>query len=315
MPAHLLLISKRPEDETLARFIAVGNGFPLNRLIRPADVSNFLIDHPQSIVFWDAQDPEKTPEIAEALANTISPFKVFVCTDGGLNEYPHLFNHSVFGHHLFRRYHDPAPSLLSKLIAASLTPYPFGLQRFFPRGTPSQKIRVMRSGQKNAAVEALRNFLLKKALITRLATLAAQATDELVMNAIFDAPALPDGSPFRRGLSRDADFELKEEGGVEIEVATTGTYTGIAVGDPYGSFKKSELMKYLAKNFQQNAYEVRTTDPGAGLGINGIMQAGMSMAFIAKPGIRTEVIVFFPNSANYKIFRSNAFRFISILGE
>lgn len=315
MPASLLLISKRSEDETLARFIAAGNGFPLTRLARPTEISNFLVDHPQTIVFWDGQDPDSVANIAGALGGNISPFKVFVCTDGALNESPHLFEYPVFGHHLYRRYREPAPSVYSKLIGAALTPYPFGLLRFFPRGTTSQKITIKKSGQKNAAVEAIRNFLMKQAVISRLATLAAQAADELMMNAIFDAPVRSDGTAFRRGKARDADFELKEEGGIEVELATTGTYTGLVVGDQYGSFKKSELLKYLAKNFQENAYVIRTSDPGAGLGINGILQAGLSMAFIAKPGVRTEVMVLFPNSPNYKLFRSSAFRFISILGE
>ena len=300
MPAQLLLISRNPDDEKLGRYIAHTAGFPLSRLTKADEI---------------AQSPAGSAAVAHVLSEHISPFKVFACTDGPLNESPHLFNNLVFGHHFFRRYHNPAPQIYSKLIAAALSPYPFGLLRFFPRGTTSQKLQIKRSGQKNAAVEAIRNFLLKKGVITRLATLGAQALDELIMNAIFDAPVTQDGTAFRRNRSRDEDFELKEEGAIEIELATFADgYTGICVADQFGSFRKPELMKYLAKNFQENAYVVRSTDPGAGLGINGMIQSGLSMLFVAKPGSRTEVMVFFANSPNYKIFRSNGFRFISILG-
>ncbi|MGZ3687998.1 MAG: hypothetical protein ACXWP5_15335 [Bdellovibrionota bacterium] len=314
MPAHFLVISEKKEDIAFCTRVAASEKMELHVASSPQAVKDLLVDLKQVMVFWDAEDPRSLDNYEELIQRQVAPVKVFALTDGPLNEYQHLFKKKIFGHHLYRRFLDPAAFLYGRLATASITPHPFGLLRYFPADTKSQKIQLTRSTQKGAAVAAVQNYLKKVKVVSRLAAQVAQAADELLMNAIFDAPTLPGGEPSRRQLARSADFELKGRDIVELEIASTPELMGISVADQYGSLKKEAILGFFQKDYQEEAYKVRREDPGAGLGLYGISQAGVSLLFVSKPGLRTEVMIFFPRTENYKDFRSG-FRFTSIISE
>lgn len=314
MPSRILAISDKGADVTLAQHIASQTGLQCKVLSRPQAIQEFLVDNPQTVAIWDTEELREMAPFAKVLYGRIPQHRLFAVTDGPLNQYPHLFDFPIFGHHLQRRFMAPAPDLYARLVVAALTPSPFGVTRYFPKGTAVQKITLRRSSHKNAAVEALNRFLSKRGITSRLAQLAAQAADEMIMNAIFDAPIDAEKRNFRKDLDRHADFELKPENGVDIEIACADEYTGICVADTFGSLKREHLVKLLRKDYQEHSYVVRSDERGAGLGVHGLVQAGLSLLFVCKPGFRTEVTAFFPNSSNYRDFRAGL-RFLSILME
>jgi hypothetical protein len=312
MAAHLLAITERAADLKLAQFIVARTGLRYSSTRSVRDIQNVLIDYPQTIVLWDAEDERNASITAKLLYGRVPPSRVFAITDAAINQYSHLFDLQIFGHHLQRRFMDPAPDIYARMAVAALTPAPFGISRFFPKGTQIQKITLRRSSHKNKAVEALNNFLVKKGVISRLAQLAAQASDEFLMNAIFDAPVGKDGQPTRRAIDRSAEFDFEPEPGIDMEIASCDAYTAICVADTYGSFRREKLFSLLKKDYQERAYVVRSDEVGAGLGIHGLLQAGLSILFVCKGGARTEATAFFPNSPTYKEFRAGP-RFLSTL--
>jgi hypothetical protein len=314
MPAKCLIISNKPQDLELGKHLAATQQFEFHTSKLPKEIKSYLVDHPQTIVLWDGDDRVGAEVISQALIGTVAPIRVFVVTENPLNTYPYLFKFPSFAHHLLRRYDDPTPTIFQKLANAALSPHPFGIANYFPAGSASQKITIKRSGQKPAAVEAIQNYFTKQNLGSRLAALVARSTDELIMNAIFDAPINQAGENYRRATPREADFDLNEKETVELTVVSNEKYTGVSVSDSFGSLKKDIVMSFLRKDYQDEAYIIRRGDPGAGLGLNGTIQAGLSMLFVCKPKVRTEVMLFFPNTQSYKDFREG-FRFVSIMSE
>jgi hypothetical protein len=312
MPAQLLVISQREEDLRFGEFLAFANNMQIANAINPKQVKDAISANNQTVVFWGADDTEMASPIGEMLGPITSPSRVFAVTDGPLKEHPHLFKYPVFGHHFFRRFENPAPILFTKIVGAAIEAQPFNLMRYFPARTKGRQIKVNRSGQKGSAIVAIAKHLEKLGVANRLSTLVSQASDELIMNAIFDAPTLPDGTLMRRGADRHADFELNDREQVQVDIAETEEYIGICIADKFGSLKKSLVLRFLGKDYQANEYVPRTDDPGAGLGILGIIQSGLSLLFVCKPGVRTEVMIFFPRSPNYKQFKMG-FRFVSLL--
>ena len=71
-------------------------------------------------------------------------------------------------------------------------------------------------------------------------------------------------------------------------------------------------MSYIRRNYEKQDYKMRDTDPGAGLGLYGVLQSGLSLLFITRPASRTEVILFFPVLKSFKNFRTS-FRFFSFI--
>lgn len=312
MATHFLIASQREEDLRFGEFLAFANDLPSLHVPTLEALQKALVLNPGSIVLWDAENADTAAPAAELLAKATSPARVFAVTSEALNTYAHLAKAPVFCHHFFRRYDEPAPTLYPRLVAAALHPAPFGLARYFPEAAPASNLAITRSGQKRAAVDAINAFFLKQQVNTRLASLVAQCCDELVMNAIFDAPVLPNGMPMRRGTDRAVDFELIEKEYVHLQMASSSDYVGICVSDQFGSLKKSVLMGFLSQDYHDKGYELRKGDPGAGLGLHGIVQSGLSLLFVSKPGVRTEVMAFFAKDASYKSFRGG-FRFLSVV--
>lgn len=313
MPAQLVVASEREEDVRFGEYVAFANNIPFAHVTTKEDVQAAIRDNPHAIIYWAADDPETAEPVGEMLLNHSTPMRVFAITDGPLNTYPHLFKYPAYGHHMFRRYEgEAAPILFSKLTGATMVNYPFNILRYFPEGTTSHRIKLTRSGQKYAAVEAVQSHLRKMDVVSRLAALVAQASDELIMNALFDAPVLPDGTPLRRTTDRKSDFELIEREHVEIDIASSNDYIGVSVSDHFGSLKKGVVLRFLGKDYQETEYIPRANDPGAGLGLHGIIQTGLSLVFVSHPGVKTEVMLFLPRTENYRQFRMG-FRFVSIL--
>jgi hypothetical protein len=137
--------------------------------------------------------------------------------------------------------------------------------------------------------------------------------DELIINAIFDAPVTPDGKPLLATLDRDADFELQEKEHVDVILAATTDYMGACIVDQFGSLRKSTLLDTLAK-YHEGKQRASASNPSEkGLGIAGALQAGMSLLYAAHPKVQTQVMLFFEKAETYKDFRMS-FRFFSMLG-
>jgi hypothetical protein len=312
---QLIVVSEQQEDLAFGELVAMGNGLEFRPAAGKAEARAAILARPNSLVFWDVDDPVFGSSINEVLRGMVAPSRAFALMSQNVSHYPQLFRSSTaFCHHVLRRYSDPAASLYSKLIASTSAASPYGLVRYFPDGCLTNRVRMTRSGQKRAVVDAVQGFMEKQGVISRMSALVAQAADELIMNAIFDAPVMPNGTPFRRGLDRNADFELAERERVEIEVAACEQYFGLAVADHFGSLRKSAVLSFIARDYQENQYVVRRNDVGAGLGLHVINQSGLSLLFTCKPGVRTEAMVFFKRCPSYKEFRTG-FSFLSVLAD
>lgn len=279
-----------------------------------SEIKGILVDHPQTIVLWGA-DHRKTGEfVGETLTKLSAPARVFALTEDPVHSYSYLLKHACFGHHIYRKFTKATPIIYSRVVGASVTPFPFGLERYVGVDSKVQKITLKKSSQKNAAVDAIQNVFSKCKVPSRLAALGAKAADELIMNAIFDAPTDGKGQQTRLKTPRDSDFVLFDKEEVDVEFSFCPEYFALGVSDQFGSIKKKILLDFITQDFSKKAYLVRKENPGAGLGLHGIIGGGLSAIFICKPGIRTQVILFFENVENFRDFK-NSFQFLSILAE
>lgn len=317
MAFELLLISERDSDLAFCGKLAKAVNFPFHNVHSRDQLKSFLIDHPECIIFWDCdhaeagneKNPKSVAAVGKILKDLGNPLKIFAITDKPLNQYPYLFKVPVFGHHIFRRFQEPALQLYPTVVQSLFVNYPFGLSRFFPEGTPNQKVVLTASKQKAPAVQAVQNVLGKMGVTNRLTGIIAQAVDELIMNAIFDAPH-DDGKPLRKALPRTEAFLFTPGEEVWLEMMMTDKYVGICVADGYGTLKKDVILGFLRKNYQEESYTNKKE--GGGLGLNEIIHSGLSVLFICKPDNRTEVMLFFPRTGNYKEFREGI-RFVSLI--
>lgn len=318
-----MLISKRPADLEFWSDLSVQNGIQFHCVQQRKDLQQLLVLFPQSIVVWDvdhdkasdSKDPYSTAAIGEVIGKICFPSRVFAVTDKALGSYAHLFiKPPPFNHHLYRSYGGVAKEFYPKLITNCFIQYPFGLRRFFAENIPIKKISLRKSGHKRLAVEALNRVLVKKEIRPRLAGQIARAIDEIIMNAIFDAPQDLDRVPVRRQVSRDEDFSFGKNEQISLEFCGDSKMMGISVADQYGTFQRDIYLRLLKQNYSRETYIPRKWDPGAGLGVYGIVQTGLSLLITSKPEVRTEVTLLFPMTSSYRELREG-FHFQSFLSD
>lgn len=329
MAIQCVVVSARPEDIEFCRKIAKRGALDFHVFASAKEVDDFLAGNNESIVFWDVDHRHaETPghavnhrAVSTALARHIPAERIFALSDSAINELEHLKTGTPFGHYFIRHYADPAAEIASRVIQAAIVKDPFELSFYMPEETPVQKIVIKESAQKRAATEALHNIFLKRGLPSRLATLAAQAADELMINAIFDAPRTTEKVgkkasyqiAHRSSLERSENFVLQPREAVSLEIASAPTYIAICVSDLFGSIRKEEILPFLKKDYSETGYNPKGGAAGA-LGINGIISSGLSLLYLWRPGERTEAILFIPVLDTFKAFRTS-FRFFSFLSK
>lgn len=161
------------------------------------------------------------------------------------------------------------------------------------------------SNQKNGIVEQLEKALGEnKHINPRLQNFIINTLDELLLNAIFDAPIeISSKKNLLKNIARDTIFILEKP--VYLSIVMGTNFFALSVEDKYGSFDFDTLKKSLLKNpvEQYNVID-DTISQGAGLGISLTFNRGASLAFVSSENNFTKTIAYFPLCDDYKHFKN-----------
>jgi CheY-like chemotaxis protein len=139
----------------------------------------------------------------------------------------------------------------------------FGAEKYLLWGTRFEDALLTRSGQRVALVAQLAAQLQARGLSARIASLARLVADELISNAVHNAPVDATGARPRRDLPRDQDLELDGRHAVQLRWGCDARYL---------------------------ATEVRESGGGAGMGLAIAYRSSDQLVFAIAPGTRTEII-------------------------
>jgi hypothetical protein len=315
----LLLISGRPEDQAFAGEVAVMAQLSLKTLPDPKEAADFIASDDATVIFCDTSSEAQYQVLEAAIQETVGLFSdkinansIHFLSNEDLEKVQYLIQSPLFGHFVLRNYGDPkaAGQHYGRVVKATLTEKAFGLTALLRPGAKVQTVRLQSSSQKQEAVEAIKTYLVQAKFQSRMATVIANAVDELLMNAIFDAPTDELGKPLLTSTARSVVQELKDRNAVEMHVAFDGHYVAITAVDLFGSIDKVKLMTHISKLYTDEEYKVRTSVAGAGIGLATVFRSGGSFFFVSESRSRTEVTVFFRRTDNFREFKDQ-FRFIS----
>jgi hypothetical protein len=318
---HLLFIGEREEDLQLCERICAATGIELNHDAKAARVTTFLKDNKDSVVFWDidhptagkAASPISVAQVSQRIVRSKIKFdRIFTLGDEPMNSIPHAKNLPVVGAHVERRYTDALDAILSKIVAATLKDDPFGLENYVDDVKNAKKIQMTEARHRGLAIEAINNTFIQRGLKPQIVSIITQCTDEMLMNAIYDAPIDEHQYNYHKQRDRVENFLLTEKERVLLEVADTENYIAISVSDNFGSLEKDVVLNFLRKDYENEDYKVKKDVVGAGLGVYGMLQSGASLLFIAKPGEMTEVVLFIPKVKSMRKFREQ-FHFFAFI--
>ncbi len=155
-------------------------------------------------------------------------------------------------------------------------------------------------------LEDLRNYLDRLGANKRLSGLAHSVAEELISNAVYNAPADELGQAKYAARSRTEAVQLLPGEYVELSFATDGQLLAICVADSFGRLETLTVRQYLRKCFMQGDNQIDNKQGGAGLGLYYIFQSLNHFIINVSPGKRTELIGLMDISGTFKDFAKQA---------
>src|SRR5207245_5075848 len=141
--------------------------------------------------------------------------------------------------------------------------------------------------QKAGVVEAIESFALKVGCHPQVAQAVATATDELVTNAVYNAPTDDKGRPKFSHYSRSIEVNLASHEEVGLQFGFDGRRLGISARDPFGSLTPNRVLDYLTKCFARGEDQMDQKEGGAGLGLYFVFNAVHNFIVNIDPGRAT----------------------------
>ena len=255
-------------------------------------------------VDYDELSPPEVERVAELLARPRQRPRVLLMS-GQPEIYRELF--SRFGEfgpsNVLAKNGRVDPSELIITARKALRGDVFGLSKYFSWGTTETRHTVASSADSHELFRMVTQYVRELSINPRIASQFRTVVNELVTNALFNAPVDPDGTRRFMHLSRQIEVALEPDEKIGVALCCDGSRLGVSVTDPFGSLTQDLLVQCLARCFRHEADQVVfNRSGGAGIGLY------MSLDFLSQfvvniaPGDRTEFIGIVDISGNYKYF-------------
>ena len=197
-------------------------------------------------------------------------------------------NHVVVGDELDHGVFVTAQKLLTGDI--------FGIEKYLPPGTDVRYARLRDFEGRGRAIQTVLDFAEEAKMRRQVRTAIGAVCEELLMNALYDAPVDADGNPVFADVDPHDRRETRSPRPVSIRYAATDTTFAIAVRDRFGRLAKNTILAYIEKCISSPNQIDRKTY-GAGLGLYLVANAAASYVVNVAYGIATEVVCTFDRGA------------------
>lgn len=169
----------------------------------------------------------------------------------------------------------------------------FGFDKYFVDEPPNLTLKVCDSRQrhdlKDQMMEELKNSGVRSSIADRMYTVA----EELLMNAIYDAPVDENGQSLYNHKSRKEEVHLSVPHQSEFNIVVSKKMAGVSVVDPFGALPSDLIVKYLKSCYEGTAGSMNQNKGGAGRGLHQIIENSDVTIFNVSPQKKTEVICLF----------------------
>ncbi len=165
----------------------------------------------------------------------------------------------------------------------------FGVDKYLAWGAIVGETVIEATDDRLRAIGQLSHDVERMQIGRRQQAAVMLAADELVLNAVHNAPVDADGKRYLRDLPRDAVRSLAGRERPRLRWGCDGRWFAVSVRDGYGSVDAVTLIRYLSKAVERSG-QIRSEGPGAGIGLAMTFSAVTQLVFDVEPGQATEVI-------------------------
>jgi CRP-like cAMP-binding protein len=179
----------------------------------------------------------------------------------------------------------------------------FGLDKYLSWGTEVREHTITGSAERAQITESLGKYLDEIGTSPALQRRCSGVAEELLMNAIYDAPTDASGKSIYNHLDRLVPISLapKEQG--KFRYGCDGNLIAVSVEDPFGALTRSVILNYLDRCLSGKIGEEIADKGGGGNGLFQIIRQSSLVVFNVKPKVRTEVIALFSTGIQFEKIR------------
>jgi hypothetical protein len=197
-------------------------------------------------------------------------------------------NHVIVGDELEEGVFVTAQKLLTGDI--------FGIEKYLPEGTQVHYERLRDFEGRGKAIQTVLDFAEQAKMRRQVRSAIGQVCEELLMNALYDAPVDEEGRPIFAEVEPHARTKMLTPRPVSIRYAATDDMFAVAVRDRFGRLAKNTILAYIEKCITSPNQIDRKTY-GAGLGLYLVANAAATYVVNVAYGIATEVVCCFDRGA------------------
>jgi hypothetical protein len=288
-----LAADDRPSLRPLLRAVA-GLNLNLETVGTAAELAPAVARHTTVAVLVDqaalgADGQARCAAAVAAGAQQVAPPALILLTEGALAGLEDWFDCEWFAH-----LHPVAGAFAVEGLTATLarlTGQPlFGAERWLPWGTHCTRIGLGGSPDRQPALNRVAERLGAVGVAERLQDRLLTVVDELITNAVYDAPIdRASGAPRHRHQDRRQPVVLDAADQPELSFGTDGVRFAVAVRDPFGGLRAETVRQHLARGLRRGADQIDQKQGGAGLGLFLLFDHLHALSVEVHPGRRTEV--------------------------
>ena len=191
----------------------------------------------------------------------------------------------------------------------------FGLEKYLAWGIEPETLLVRGSADREHILERLNRYLDELAIPSRLAGFAQGVADELLMNAVYNAPVDAQGRRLFAGRSRTEKLVLPPGQEALFRYACDGRWLALSVRDSFGSLERDVLFANLGRCLLHGQDQISDKPGGAGMGLFVVLSSVNSFVVSLAPGRATEMIGLLDVTGSYKTFAARPKSFHLFFGE
>lgn len=182
----------------------------------------------------------------------------------------------------------------------------FGIEKYFVWGTDPVTLQVRSTQERDGAIDLAEAYTERIGIQAGLARCLRTVADEVITNALYNAPVDANGTRLFAERSRGDRVELPPGETIDVHYCCDGMRLGISATDPYGSLTRDSVLQYVTKWFEAGQKTVEEKPGGAGLGLYYVFDAVSHFVVNIEMGKRTELIGLIDVRGSYRDFANRS---------
>ncbi|MFH2010766.1 MAG: PEGA domain-containing protein [bacterium] len=166
----------------------------------------------------------------------------------------------------------------------------YGLERYLPYGVRAHAMLIGNYHEKAVGMGSIAAFARSMNVRRKYLEDIERVADELLMNALYDAPLVAAQLGIIDG---PGDGEGVEQDRLVLQYACDGERFALSVTDHYGALQKSTLIEYVRRCLTSARPLLQESGAGAGLGLYLVCHSVSQLIVNVSQGVATEVVALF----------------------